>query len=62
MLFSTDAYSVPDNYWLAARWGRWGLGQVLDESIAAGALTAAEAEDAARAILAGNSARVYALG
>ncbi len=58
MLFSTDAYSVPDIYWLAARWG---LGQVLDESIAAGALTAAEAEDAARAILAGNSARVYAL-
>ncbi len=62
VLFSTDAYSVPDIYWLAARWGRWGLGQVLDESIAAGALTATEAEEAARAILAGNSARVYALG
>ncbi len=61
VLFSTDAYSVPDIYWLAARWGRWGLGQVLDEAIQVGALTATEAEQAARSILAGNSARVYGL-
>lgn len=61
VLFSTDAYSVPDIYWLAARWGRWGLAQVLDESISIGALSAIEAEEAARAILYGNAAKLYAM-
>ena len=30
ILFSTDAYSIPEIYWLAARWGRWGLARALD--------------------------------
>ena len=25
LLFATDAFTMPDIYWLAARWGRWGL-------------------------------------
>jgi predicted TIM-barrel fold metal-dependent hydrolase len=61
VLFSTDAYSIPEIFWLAARWGRWGLGQVLDELTALGALTQAEALEVARQILAGNAAQLYAV-
>jgi predicted TIM-barrel fold metal-dependent hydrolase len=61
ILFSTDAYSVPDIYWLAARWGRWGLAQVLEELMALGAFTEAEALEAARYILGANAAQVYSL-
>ena len=25
LMFATDAFTMPDIYWLAARWGRWGL-------------------------------------
>jgi predicted TIM-barrel fold metal-dependent hydrolase len=59
ILFSTDAYSMPEIYWLAARWGRWGLGVVLEELCAIGALTAEEAEDAAVRILHANSEELY---
>ncbi len=59
VLFSTDAYSIPEIFWLAARWGRWGLAQVLDELIALGAFNRGEALDAARQILGGNSAKLY---
>jgi hypothetical protein len=59
ILFSTDAYSLPDIYWLAARWGRWGLAQVLDELIAIGALTQDEAIEAAHQILHGNAEKLY---
>jgi len=59
VLFSTDAYSIPDIYWLAARWGRWGLAQVLDELIAIGAFTQDEALDAAHQILHVNSEKLY---
>ena len=59
ILFSTDAYSVPDIYWLAARWGRWGLGQVLEELIRLGALTQEEALETAQQILHGNAEKLY---
>ena len=59
VLFSTDAYSIPEIFWLAARWGRWGLAQVLDELIAIGAFNRDEALDAARQILGENSAKLY---
>jgi hypothetical protein len=61
LLFSTDAYSIPDIFWIAARWGRWGLGVVLAEMIGLGALAADEALDVAREILGGNAARLYGL-
>jgi predicted TIM-barrel fold metal-dependent hydrolase len=59
VLFSTDAYSIPEIFWIAARWGRWGLARVLDDLMAAGALDEAEALTAARQILGENAARVY---
>lgn len=59
VMFSTDAYSIPEIYWLAARWGRWGLAQVLAELVDLGAFSEAEAYTAAELILHGNAARVY---
>ena len=59
ILFSTDAYSIPEIYWLAARWGRWGLAQILEEAIGIGALTYDEALDVARQILHQNSEKLY---
>src|SRR5215510_6738890 len=61
LLFSTDAYSIPDIFWIAARWGRWGLGVVLEEMITLGAVTRDEALDVAGEILGGNAARLYGL-
>ncbi len=59
LLFATDAYSIPEIYWIAARWGRWGLGKVLAEMVSERLLTTAEAEAAAAAILGGNARRLY---
>ncbi len=59
ILFSTDAYSLPDIFWLAARWGRWGLSVVLDEAITLGALSQAEAIEAAERIFYKNAAQLY---
>jgi hypothetical protein len=56
-----DASSIPDLYWIAARWGSWGLRVVLPEVVSLGALTTGEALDIARQILGGNAARLYAL-
>lgn len=61
ILFSTDAYSIPEIYWLAARWGRWGLAQVLQELIDLGAFTPDEALDAATQMLYGNAAQLYGI-
>jgi hypothetical protein len=59
ILFSTDAYSIPDIFWLAARWGRCGLAQLLEGLIALGAFTRDEALDAAHQILHGNAEVLY---
>ncbi|HXF60302.1 MAG TPA: amidohydrolase family protein [Caldilineaceae bacterium] len=61
VLFATDAFTMPEIYWLAARWGRWGLGQVLDEFVAAGFLTHDEALAAAADILYHNAWKLYRL-
>jgi predicted TIM-barrel fold metal-dependent hydrolase len=61
ILFSTDAYSIPEIYWLAARWGRWGLARALEAATACGALTEAEALESAQAILGANAARLYGI-
>jgi hypothetical protein len=61
LLFSTDAYSIPDIFWIAARWGRKGLATVLGEMIELGALAPDEALGIAGDILGGNAARLYGL-
>jgi len=59
LLFATDAYTMPEIYWLAARWGRWGLGRVLDELVADSFLQEQEAWRAAEDILGENAKRLY---
>lgn len=59
VVYSSDASQIPELYWLAARWGRRGLGTVLDEVIALGALDADDALAVARGVLGGNAARIY---
>ena len=50
---------MPEIFWLAARWGRWGLGRVLEEFISDSFLNVGEAEATAEAILGGTARRVY---
>ena len=59
VLFATDAFTMPEIYWLAARWGRWGLSRTLDSFVADGLLDRQEVRPAAEAILGGNARRLY---
>ncbi|MDQ4074686.1 MAG: amidohydrolase family protein [Chloroflexota bacterium] len=61
LLFATDAFTMPEIYWLAVRWGRWGLGQVLTAMVEDRFLSASEAETVATAILWENARTLYAL-
>jgi uncharacterized protein len=59
VVYSSDASQIPELFWLAARWGRRGLGTVLDELVALGALDGGEALAVARRVLGGNAAGIY---
>lgn len=61
VLYASDAFSIPEIYWLANRWGRAALEKVLGEIVAAGALTEAQARRAGEQILNGNARRLYHL-
>ncbi len=61
ILYSSDAFSIPEIFWLANRWGRSALEKVLDEVVDAGALTVQQAQRAGEQILNGNSRTVYGL-
>ena len=61
ILYSSDAFSIPEIFWLANRWGRAALQQVLGEIVERGALTEAEAQRAGERILSLNAREVYAL-
>jgi predicted TIM-barrel fold metal-dependent hydrolase len=61
ILFATDAFTMPEIFWLAARWGRWGLGQVLQRFVEEGFLTVEEAWQAAEAILGENARSLYGM-
>ncbi len=54
LLYASDAARTPELYWLAARWWRRALAEVLPELLPEG-----EAEGAARLILAENARRLY---
>jgi hypothetical protein len=59
LLFATDAHSIPELFYIAARHGRQALGQALGRLAADGWLTLPQARAAATAILHDNAARVY---
>ena len=61
ILFGSDAYHLPEFYWLAAKWGRRFLAQALGIYVDAGILTRDEAVTAARMILHENNRRLYHL-
>ena len=61
VVYSSDASRIPELFWLGARWGRRGLGTVLDELIALGALDDGEALAVGRRVLGGNAAGIYGL-
>ena len=53
---------TPETFWLAARWGRRVLGQVLEATAADGDLSADEADWAASRIHFDNAAELYGRG
>jgi hypothetical protein len=59
VLLSTDAQRTPETFWLAARWGRRMLGEVLDSTVSDGELSADEARWAGSRILFDNAAELY---
>jgi uncharacterized protein len=61
VLFSTDAYGLPELYVLGARLFTQALGRLLDEWVAEGAWSAADAERVAVMIAADNARQVYRL-
>jgi uncharacterized protein len=61
LLFSTDAYRLPELYLVGAAQYRHSLGRVLDAWLADGALGVADAERISALVGAGNARRVYGL-
>lgn len=61
VMFSTGAQRSPELFWLAARWGRRVIGQVLTQTAQTGDLSRLEAEWAAERILNLNAERLYGL-
>ncbi len=61
VLYSSDAFSIPEIFWLANRWGRAALERVLSEIVQVGALTEAQARRAGEQILNENARQVYGL-
>jgi len=59
VMFATDAFTMPEIFWLAARWGRWSLGKVLDEFVDEGFLKHDEALASAVGILGENARKLY---
>ncbi|KAI9710578.1 MAG: hypothetical protein M1820_002714 [Bogoriella megaspora] len=62
LLWSTDGHWFPETYWLANKQFREALEVVLTALVNYGDLSVAQATDAAKAIVYGNSNRLYDLG
>lgn len=61
VLYSSDAFHIPELYYLGARLGRRALGQVLDEFVSEGLCDSDSAQRMAEMILHANARRVYEL-
>ncbi|PHJ68362.1 amidohydrolase [Nostoc linckia z18] len=59
LMYSSDAHSIPELYYLAAKWGRQLLAEVLEQAIQDSDITASEAEAIALAILRQNALALY---
>jgi hypothetical protein len=61
VMYSSDAHFIPETFYLSAKWGRRVLAEVLEGGVADGDLTANEAEEFGRLILAENARKLYRL-
>ncbi|MEP7287084.1 MAG: amidohydrolase family protein [Chloroflexota bacterium] len=59
VLYSLDAFSIPEIFWLANKWGHAALEQVLAEFVDLGALTEQQALRAGRQVLGDNARVIY---
>jgi predicted TIM-barrel fold metal-dependent hydrolase len=59
LMYSSDAHMIPELFYLAAKWGRSVLADVLEESVANSDLSAREADSVAEAILRDNARALY---
>jgi predicted TIM-barrel fold metal-dependent hydrolase len=59
LMYSSDAHSIPELYYLGAKWGRQLLGEVLDAAIKDTDITVKEAEEIAVGILRENALNLY---
>lgn len=59
VMYSSDAHSIPELFYLGAKWGRDVLADVLQGAVADGDLAACEAEAAAERILLENARQLY---
>ncbi|MDZ7961155.1 MAG: amidohydrolase family protein [Aulosira sp. DedQUE10] len=59
LMYSSDAHSIPELYYLGAKWGRQLLAEVLDQAIQDGDISVNEAEAIAIAILRENALSLY---
>jgi hypothetical protein len=61
ILYASDAFHVPELYWLAGRWGKRYLAKALTEYVVGGSLDFDEAIEGARMILYKNNRSLYAV-
>ncbi|RWO48515.1 MAG: amidohydrolase [Mesorhizobium sp.] len=61
ILFASDAFHIPELYWLSGRWGKRYLAKALTDYVVGGSLSIEEAVEAARMILYKNNRAVYNL-
>ncbi|MBK8047536.1 MAG: amidohydrolase family protein [Anaerolineales bacterium] len=59
VMFATDAFTMPEIYWVAAKWGRWGVQRVLEELIDDGLIGEDEAIQVARSVFHESATRLY---
>lgn len=59
LMYSSDAHSIPELYYLGAKWGRQLLKEVLEQAIADSDITVTQAEAIAVAILRENALVLY---
>ncbi|MBW4646204.1 MAG: amidohydrolase family protein [Goleter apudmare HA4340-LM2] len=60
LMYSSDAHSIPELYYLGAKWGRQLLGEALEQAIEDADITVSEAVAIAVAILRENALALYA--
>lgn len=61
IMYASDAYHIPELYWLSGRWGKRYLAQALTEHVVGGSLDFDEAIEAAKMILFKNNRSLYKL-